>query len=313
MSFRSLAKRAASPITRRVYFRIDNRVRSQVDPVRSELHALLAQLVEERAATDRVTTAVLNAMSTQNASARTARRLSEDVRNQIEQLAYRADYVENRVEFMRRELLLEARYGAVERGVGVAGAGSTGQDAAGLAAARIVRPDRVKEQGADIRLNLGAGHIPDPEYLNVDSRELDGIDIVADVRTLPFDDGTVAEIYSAHFLEHFPVEELRRAVLPRLVALLREGGRFVAVVPDMETMIAECAAGRMPYDEFFESAYGGQEYEGDFHFAGFTAASLSKLLEEAGLSDVDVVVTGRRNGLCYEMRLEAVRPPATDA
>ena len=159
----------------------------------------------------------------------------------------------------------------------------------------------------NLRLNVGAGHIVRNEYLNVDSRELPGIDIVADVRELPFDEEEVAEIYSAHLLEHFPLEELRRVVLPRWASLLEDGGKLVAVVPDVETMVAECAAGRMPFEDFVLVMYGGQEYEGDFHYSGFSEETLTHLMEEAGLEDVKVIEEGRRNGLCYEMEIEAVR------
>jgi hypothetical protein len=82
---------------------------------------------------------------------------------------------------------------------------------------------------------------------------------------------------------------------------------LVAVVPDVETMVSERAAGRMPFDDFVEVMYGGQEYAGDFHFSGFSKETLTTLLEDVGLEDVKVVEEGRRNGACYEMEIEAVR------
>ena len=111
----------------------------------------------------------------------------------------------------------------------------------------------------------------------------------------------------AHVLEHFPLDELRRVILPHWVSLLEDGGKLVTVVPDVEAMVAERAAGRMPFEDFIEVVYGGQEYAGDAHFSGFSTASLIALLEEAGLEDVKVVEEGRRNGKCLEMEIEAVR------
>jgi len=159
----------------------------------------------------------------------------------------------------------------------------------------------------NLRVNVGAGHITRDEYVNVDLRDLPGIDIVADIRDLPFQQEQLKEIYSAHLLEHFPVEELRRVILPRWVSLLEDGGKLVSVVPDVETMVAERAAGRIPFDEFVEVMYGGQEYPGDFHFSGFSKETLAGLLEDAGLEDVKVIEEGRPNGACYEMEIEAVR------
>jgi SAM-dependent methyltransferase len=201
----------------------------------------------------------------------------------------------DRLEFVRKEILFEIRY-----------AQPTGGESRVEPA--LVHPEKLNAMGPEVRVNLGAGHIGRPEYLNVDVRALDGIDLVAEVGSLPFDAGSLAEIFSAHLLEHFPVEELRRVLLPYWVSLLRPGGTFVAVVPDLETMVAEYSAGRLPFEDLREVLYGTQEYEGDFHFNGFSPGSLQSLFEESGLVDVELRVVGRRNNLCYEMEMAAVRP-----
>ncbi len=204
------------------------------------------------------------------------------------------------MEFVRKEILLEKRY------AGPAEAPTAGEPA-GTTVSRVTNEAKVSSMAGNLRVNVGAGHLTREDYLNVDSRELPGIDIVADVRDLPFAAEELTEIYSAHLLEHFPVEELRRVILPRWVSLLEDGGKLVSVVPDVETMVAERAAGRLSFDDFVEVMYGGQEYAGDFHFSGFSKDTLSTLLEEAGLEDVKVIEEGRRNGACYEMEIEAVR------
>jgi len=207
----------------------------------------------------------------------------------------------HRLEFVRKEVLLELRY---ER---------AGANQPAALEPSLLHPERLEAMAGDIRLNLGAGHLPHPDYLNVDTRPLDGIDLVADVRALPFDEDSLAEVYSAHVLEHFPVEELRRVLLPYWVSLLRPGGSFVAVVPDLDTMIIEYSAGRLPFEELREVLYGSQEYEGDFHHNGFTQSSIRALFEQAGLTGVEVRAFGRRNGMCYEMEVAGVRagPPDT--
>ena len=136
----------------------------------------------------------------------------------------------DRIEFVRREVLLEQRYAAS------APTPTTGADS--TVSARVTNEEKVRAMAGNVRLNVGAGHILRDGFLNVDSRELPGIDVVADVRDLPFASEELKEIYSAHVLEHFPVEELRRVVLPRWVSLLEDGGKLVSVVPDVETMVA---------------------------------------------------------------------------
>jgi hypothetical protein len=210
------------------------------------------------------------------------------------------DELAKRFEFVRKEILFELRYG--KREVEVEGSPASIEP-------RVLNSAKLAAMGEAIRVNLGAGHVSKPDYLNVDARELDGIDVVADVRNLPFEKGSLAEIYAAHLLEHFPVEELRTVVLPYWVGLLADGGELVAVVPDMETMISEYVAGRMTFDELREVTYGTQEYEGDFHFNGFTQDSLRAVLQSAGLRDVAVRAAARRNGMCYEMELVGVRNP----
>jgi hypothetical protein len=207
-----------------------------------------------------------------------------------------------RVEFVRRELLFQMRYGAAPP--------ASAEPQRLEAACDILSREKVAaamQQGA--RLNLGCGHIALDGYLNVDRRALPGVDIVAEVDRLPFGEGQLAEIFSAHLLEHFPQEQLRRSLLPYYFGLLRAGGKFAAVVPDAEAMLRHYAAGSYPYDDLREVLYGGQDYDGDFHFNMFTPASISDYLREAGFINPQVLASGRQNGRCYELEIIAERPP----
>ena len=85
--------------------------------------------------------------------------------------------VAERGEFIRREMMYEARYGARSRGV------------------EHVEPHEVDLSGIDptepLRLNLGSGHVPREGFVNVDSRASSTASTSsADVRTLPFEPGT---------------------------------------------------------------------------------------------------------------------------
>jgi|HubBroStandDraft_1064217.scaffolds.fasta_scaffold18043_2 hypothetical protein len=275
---KQLLKNVLRPVLSPVVRRFDHRARVA-------LAADLSSLDEIRRQLDYAIPAILTRISSQAASERGYVRSIGDLYQ--------------RIEFVRREMLFELRYhqpAAVE---------------ASPTAKRIVHPEKMAAMGDKVRVNLGAGHLAKPDYLNVDSRELDGIDVVADVGDLPFEPGSLYEVFSAHVLEHFPIEELRKVLLPYWVSLLAPGATFVAVVPDMEAMIAETAAGRMSFADFREVAYGAQEYEGDFHFNGFSPESLTGLLTEAGLIGVHVREAGRRNGLCYETEIEGTRPAGT--
>jgi hypothetical protein len=295
-----------------VYARVDERVDGHVD---GRVSVAMTPFVDEQHRLADYLPIVLNNISSQNAVQRDAKRTEIYLREEHALLVERLVNVEHRLlemternEFVRRELLYELRFRGTR---GRDDEGSTRPQDPGTGTGTTDAPKRpTYPVEGPIRLNLGAGHKPEPGYLNVDERALDGIDVIAGVDDLPFDPDTVAEIRSAHMLEHFAEEHLRRALLPYWVSLLAPGGAFVAVVPDALTMMSEFGAGRVPFDDLRRVMYGDQEYEGDYHFTMFSPESLSALFEEAGLGNVEVVETGRRNGLCFEMELRAVRPAA---
>jgi tetrahydromethanopterin S-methyltransferase subunit G len=370
--FKSAAKRASRPVTRRFFYWTDRHIEAAVHPLYagagrvdaaladqgSELAALHARVDALERSVEGLTTAlpqVLEALSTQNAWARLGeRRLAEhdaafedlvvradDVAKRVDETTKRVDEtakrvdevratvvgtreeldrtsaelgdavrsavervggVESRVEFVRRELAFELRY---------SGKGSPAAAESPVVEPRVVDPEKLAAHGADLRINVGCGHVVLEDYVNVDMRDLPGVDVVAEVHNLPFDKGSLAEVHSAHVLEHFTVEDLRRRVLPNLAALLRSGGLFSAVVPDAETMLAEYSAGRYSFEELRLVTFGEQEYEGDFHFTMFSCQELADLLREAGLDAVEFPVVGRRNGACYEMHVTARMPAGT--
>lgn len=206
-----------------------------------------------------------------------------------------------RIEFVRREILFEMAHG--DRS-------SARTNSTSRIKARIIATEKVAmtQANGSLRLNLGCGHIALPDYVNVDRRDLPGVDVVAEVGDLPFEPGSVREIFSAHLVEHFPQEEMRRRLLPYWHSLLRPGATFRAITPDAATMLAEAGTGTYPFEDFREVAFGAQDYDGDYHYNLFTAESLRRLLLEAGFDDIQVPFVGRRNGKCFEFEIVAMRP-----
>lgn len=217
------------------------------------------------------------------------------LRAAIDELRGHVSYLLQRVEFVRREALFELRYGRSQ---------STSQ--AIDIKPRVLNEEKVAQASRmGLRINVGSGHIPIEGYVNVDLRELPGVDVIAEAGHMPFERGSIAELHSAHLLEHFPREQLRREILPYWRSLLRPSGVLRAVVPDAATMIDKYKSGEMPWEDLREVTFGGQDYAGDFHYDMFTPESLKALLEEAGFEDVSFPVTGRLNGRCYEMAVFA--------
>jgi hypothetical protein len=336
LQVRQRVKTALGPIERAVVRPLGSPLRRHYDRLRSRID-LLEQRVASTPAADDLSGAVDNLTRTwlrlQNEVSRLASSVSEVSKAQVSPLIARADNLEvhlqsvekqlqeniegrgrrvddtirfllDRVEFVRKELLFELRYGAHD---GVASHNSRRE-----VKARILSPEKVAAARASgaLRLNLGCGHIPEAGYINVDMRELPNVDVLAEAGALPFEPGSVDEIYSAHLIEHFPQQELQRSLLPHWHSLLKRGGCIRAITPDGEAMLAGVAKGSYSFEDFRDVLFGGQDYEGDFHYNLFTPDSFRRTVEEAGFTDVAIPVRGRPNGQCFEFELTARLPAA---
>jgi hypothetical protein len=156
-----------------------------------------------------------------------------------------------------------------------------------------------------LRVNLGCGIRPKDGWINVDFRPLSHVDVVADIRKLPFEPGSIAELEAAHLVEHFRQHEMQEAILPYWRSLLKPGGTLRVICPNAAAILARSAAGRLTLPQVQELIFGGQEYDGNDHFAMYWPESLEQTLRAAGFSRVDVVVADRDNGICPEQELLA--------
>jgi SAM-dependent methyltransferase len=142
-------------------------------------------------------------------------------------------------------------------------------------------------------INLGCGRRSLTGFLNVDLLEAPGVDLIADVGgPLPFGDGSADLIYASHVLEHLPTARVPE-VLREWRRVLRDGGRLLVAVPDLER-IARLLVSRPgwftpPNQPWVGVVYGGQHDELDFHKTGFTAISLAALLDDAGFGSTERV------------------------
>jgi SAM-dependent methyltransferase len=89
-------------------------------------------------------------------------------------------------------------------------------------------PLRVEDKKPVRRLNLGCGRSPIADWINVDTVNLPGVDLVRDLERdpLPYDDSSVDEFHASHFLEHIArplplMQELHRVAKPGALATFR--------------------------------------------------------------------------------------------
>ena len=70
-------------------------------------------------------------------------------------------------------------------------------------------------------------------------------------RPFPFADGSVDTIYTSHTLEHFTKKEGER-FLKECHRVLKTGGIFRIVVPDLESIISNYISGKIAADDFVD-------------------------------------------------------------
>lgn len=137
------------------------------------------------------------------------------------------------------------------------------------------------------RLNVGCGYDYRQGYLNVDLHAVHKPDLVADVTRLPMlPDAAFDEIVAQDVLEHFERAKTAPA-LAEWSRLLAAEGVLQIRVPSLLGMfdLLSRPDRREPAkaEEIIHLMYGTQAYNGDYHLAGFTAATLREQLRRAGL------------------------------
>lgn len=129
---------------------------------------------------------------------------------------------------------------------------------------------------------------PEPLRLHIGGKELhegwkiidiDGLDLSH------FTDGSVAEVYAAHVLQHFGYQEELPRALAEIFRVLAPGGTFRVAVPDLETLcllFVEPMADLQQRADVMRVLYGEQTDAYDFHKVGLSEDLLLYFLEGAG-------------------------------
>lgn len=118
-----------------------------------------------------------------------------------------------------------------------------------------------------IRLDIGSGTAPLPDYLTIDPY-MDNADYKNEMWSLPFALDEVDEIYSSHALEHIPT----RMVIPTLAEwkrVIKPEGKITLRVPDLEWCCQHFLTHQNAGWDMMV-LFGNQNHDGEFHKTGFT-------------------------------------------
>ena len=137
----------------------------------------------------------------------------------------------------------------------------------------------------DKKLHLGCGKIILPGYINIDILDGPGVDVVGDLRDLPFEDGSIDFIYSCAAIEHFGRREWK-PLLAHWFAKLKPGATLRLSTADFA---ACCDRYRENgnVEELLGLIIGGQKDDYDWHGMVFDFAHLKAGLEEVGFTNVE--------------------------
>lgn len=130
---------------------------------------------------------------------------------------------------------------------------------------------------SDLKINVGSGGFDIDGYVSVDIR--DGVD----ARALPYEDGSVDEIYASHVLEHLGWKDVGET-LKHWWKLLKPGGKVKIAVPDF-SRIADLLNDQN-FQYMLATAMGGQTHEHDFHKSAFNEKALTWWLNQCGFGNV---------------------------
>lgn len=142
-----------------------------------------------------------------------------------------------------------------------------------------------------MRLHLGSGNQIFENYINVDFKRLDGVDVQADVRQLPFRDNSIEVIETYHTIEHIPRQQIT-STLEDWFRVLKPDGKLIIEFPNFEqncrdfldAMEKEDCKNAIMHLMFI---YGGDTpVSEDAHRWGYSLLSLGALLHQVGFRDI---------------------------
>ena len=150
-------------------------------------------------------------------------------------------------------------------------------------------PVRAHDAATPLRLHIG-GQQPHPEWKIVNVLPGEFTDYVRSCTDLSiFPDGSVAEIYASHVVEHLGYQRELATTLAEFSRVLAPGGTLRVSVPDLTTLCELYLDPALDADARFlvmRMMYGGQIDDADFHYVGFNEELMRSYLTKAGFADI---------------------------
>lgn len=141
-----------------------------------------------------------------------------------------------------------------------------------------------------VKIDLGCGSEnkkqPFDEWIHLDGREIEGIDLVCEFNNIPLSDECADEIFSGDTIEHLIMEE-RDKVLREWNRVTKVGGIFTGRCPNLHATMIRYAKGELSLKDATGALYGSQENKWQQHYITYTVETLRALLEQYGFGCID--------------------------
>jgi len=142
---------------------------------------------------------------------------------------------------------------------------------------------------ARIQLDLGSGDNPAGgvgclDWIHCDRRPGPCVEVVCDVRTLPFPDNHADVVRASHLVEHLELDEVPDA-LREWHRVLKPGGRLTLITPDLEHACREYVAGRLSAGGVTANLLGAGGFPENLHRSLWDRVSLTVVLQQAGFAE----------------------------
>ena len=157
-----------------------------------------------------------------------------------------------------------------------------------------------------MKLEIGAGENPTEGYTHLDNRELPDIEIIDDARLLSkIENESCDEILAKQVLEHFSHRDTED-ILKIWYSKLKPNGKLIIEVPDLKLFCTLWVNGYIKEPWAFKSIYGEQNYDGNFHKAGFTKEYLYYLFKKTGFKET-YHLNGKEPNQNCELKMMAIK------
>lgn len=138
-----------------------------------------------------------------------------------------------------------------------------------------------------LKINLGCGNYIKEGYINIDIRQLPGVNVVADIFNLPFRDKSIGEIIAMDIYEHISHQKSQE-LLKHWVSKLKDKGLLFIQTPSINRIVeyfSSCKSLDM-IEKMIALIFGDQDYSHNYHYTIGHPVLMDYYLKQAGIKGI---------------------------